>query len=192
MLGQFLGRLLKVRRRYAKAEDGAAAVEFALVAFPFLMLLGVILETGVMMFTEYTLQASVQQAARLMRTGQAQGSAMTAALFKAEICKTASLIINCTGNVTVVSKSAATFAALQTSLGSSLNVGPAADGTPSAAAYSCGAPNQMVGVVATFDWNFIFPFMSFNSNLSTTTKKRLVGIALFANEPFPAGTTCVP
>ena len=43
----------------AKSEDGAAAVEFALVAFPFFMIMGCICETGIMLFTEYSIQAGV-------------------------------------------------------------------------------------------------------------------------------------
>lgn len=181
---------LKARKRFHQSEDGAAAVEFALVVLPFMMLLGVVLETGVMLFTEYTLQASVQQAARLMRTGQAQAQGMNAAAFKTEVCKTASIIMNCSGGVTVYAESASSFAALKAKLPSSLNIGVQSDGTPSAASYKCGAPLEAVGVVATYDWKFIFPFMSFNANTADTTKKRLVGIAMFADEPFPAGPAC--
>jgi Flp pilus assembly protein TadG len=187
---KLLARYLTAKKRYTESEDGVAAVEFALVVFPFLMVLGVVLETGVMLFTEYTLQASVQQAARLMRTGQAQSQGMTAAAFKTEICKTASIIMNCSGGVTVYSDSAASFSALQAKLPTSLNIGTQADGTPSAASYKCGAPLEAVGVVATYDWKFIFPFMSFNANTADTTKKRLIGITMFADEPFPAGPTC--
>jgi Flp pilus assembly protein TadG len=190
MIGKFLARFAKSKKRFAKSDSGVAAVEFALVVFPFVLLLGVIIETGVMMFTEYTLQAAVQNASRLMRTGQAQSGAMNSAAFKAEICKTAGIIMNCTSGVTVYTDSAPTFAALQGKLPISTNVGVAADGTAGAASYQCGAPLEAVGVVATYDWNFIFPFMSFNANTSVTTKKRLVGIAMFANEPFPAGSTC--
>ena len=69
-----LGKL----RRFKTSEGGATAVEFALVAFPFISLLGITMETGLLMFTEYTLQASVQDAARLIRTGQAQNASMSA------------------------------------------------------------------------------------------------------------------
>jgi Flp pilus assembly protein TadG len=187
---KILVRLLKTKKRFGAAEDGVAAVEFALVVMPFIMVLGVVLETGVMMFTEYTLQASVQQAARLMRTGQAQATGMTATAFKTEICKTASIVMNCSSGVTVYADSAASFAALKAKLPASLNIGAQADGTPSAASYKCGAPLEAVGVVATYDWKFIFPFMGFNANTADTSKKRLVGIAMFADEPFPAGPAC--
>ncbi len=62
----------KFVRRMMKSENGAAAVEFSLVAFPFFMVMGCICETGIMLFTEYSIQAGVQDAARQIRTGQAQ------------------------------------------------------------------------------------------------------------------------
>ena len=69
----FLNRFRpKFVRRMIKSENGAAAVEFSLVAFPFFMVMGCICETGIMLFTEYSIQAGVQDAARQIRTGQAQ------------------------------------------------------------------------------------------------------------------------
>ena len=80
----FLNRFRpRVVRRMAKSEDGAAAVEFALVAFPFFMIMGCICETGIMLFTEYSIQAGVQEAARQIKTGQAQNASMSAAVFLA-------------------------------------------------------------------------------------------------------------
>src|SRR5436190_15789745 len=102
----FLNRFRpKFVRRMIRSENGAAAVEFALVAFPFFYVLGCICETGLMLFTEYVLQNSVQESARLVRTGQVTASDSTllisAADFKTDICKTVSIIIDCNSNVTV-------------------------------------------------------------------------------------------
>ncbi len=191
MIGKFLVRLMRDEKRFAESDDGVAAVEFALVIMPFIMVLGIILETGIMMFSEFTLQASVQQAARLMRTGQAQAGAMTAAAFKTEICKTAGIIMNCSSGVTVYADSATSFAALKAKLPNTLGIGSQADGSAGPVSYKCGAPLEAVGVVATYDWQFIFPFMDFNSNIAGAKKRRLVGVAMFANEPFPAsGASC--
>jgi Flp pilus assembly protein TadG len=189
MLRKFLALTAKGNRRYAKSESGAAAVEFAMVALPFFMLLGVILETGIMMFFEYTLQASVQ-------TGQAKTLALNAANFKTEICKTAGLLMDCAGKVQVyVNSDPNGFAALKAKFPSPLSVGSASDGTPGPASFVCGEPLNAVGVVATYDWNFVFPFMNFNANTSVTTMRRLTGVVMFSNEPFPvvgapSATTC--
>ena len=123
MWTQMSERVGRFVRRFKKSDGGATAVEFALVAFPFISLLGITMETGLLMFTEYTLQASVQDAARLIRTGQAQSAAMSASAFKTKICSTAGIIIDCTGGVTVYVRSDPTFAALRAALPVFTNVG---------------------------------------------------------------------
>jgi Flp pilus assembly protein TadG len=184
-------RLTVRRKRFSKSESGAAAVEFALVALPFFMLLGVILEQGIVMFVEYTLQAAVQDASRLVRTGQAQNAAFTASQFKTKVCNLASVLIDCTGSVTVYMASDASFGTLKSKLPSFLNVGLKADGTPNPSSYNCGGPLQTTAVVATYDWTFIMPFMNFDGNIAGGTKRRIVGFSMFQNEPFPAtGAGC--
>jgi Flp pilus assembly protein TadG len=59
-------------RRFARAEDAAAAVEFALVAAPFLALIFAILETALVFFADQTLETAASNSARLIMTGQAQ------------------------------------------------------------------------------------------------------------------------
>ena len=70
MWGWLNRRLARKAKRYGKSVRGATAVEFAMVAGPFFFVLGSTCETGLMLFTEYVLQKSVQEAARLVRTGQ--------------------------------------------------------------------------------------------------------------------------
>ena len=61
--------------RLIRRGEGAAAVEFALIALPFFALVLVILETGLMMFANAAVQASLTAAARMIRTGQIQAPA---------------------------------------------------------------------------------------------------------------------
>jgi Flp pilus assembly protein TadG len=189
MFGNLLARVARRTSRYKKSESGVAAIEFSFVVGPFLLVLCPIMETGCMMFSEYSLQAAVQQSARLMRTGQAQSNGLSAADFKTKICNIVGSMMDCS-KIVVYSDSAPTFASLKSKMPSSVNIGSQAGGGAGPTSYKCGAPLEAVGVVATYDWNFVFPMMSFNANTSDTTKKRLVGIALFAAEPFPSTTAC--
>ena len=59
-------------RAFARREDGAAAVEFAIVVAPFLAMLFAILETALVFFAGQTLETAVSDSARLILTGQAQ------------------------------------------------------------------------------------------------------------------------
>ena len=187
----FLNRLRpKFVRRMIKSENGATAVEFALVAFPFFMLMGCICETGAMLFTEYSIQAGVQDAARQIKTGQAQNASLSAANFKAKICEITGIVIDCETKLTVYVRPAASFTALASAMPSFMNVGAKPDGTPNPTSYSCGSPEQAAGVIATYDWKFVMPFMTFLGNFGGGNTRRLYGIAIFQNEPFPAGTAC--
>lgn len=183
----------KRRKSYASDDKGATAVEFAMVAPLFFTMLGVTLETGVMMFSEYVLQTAVQEAARTVRTGQAQDAKLTAAQFKTKICSLAGLIMDCEGKVTVYMSSQATFTALASNTPSYLNVGPAADGTEQPVKFKCGAPSESVALIATYDWKFVIPFlMKYFDNQGGDSTRRLAGFAMFKNEPFPSGgNSCV-
>ncbi len=176
-------------RRYRASSDGATAVEFALVAGPFFYVLGCICETGLMLFTEYVLQNSVQEAARLVRTGQlmdASGTTVTVSSsdFKAKICEDVSVIIDCAGKVSVYVNTAADFATLTGSMADPLKVGVADDGKPYKVVYTPGGKLQAATVIATYDWDFAFPFMDFLGNIQNGKKRRLYGLAIFRNEPF--------
>ena len=180
----------KLMQRMMKSESGATAVEFSLVAFPFFMIMGCICETGIMLFSEYAIQAGVQEAARHIRTGQAQNSNLSAADFKSKICDLAGIVIDCEGALTVYVRPASSFSVLETVLPSYLNVGAKPDGTPNPTSYDCGLASQPAAVIATYDWKFTMPFMKFLGNINGNAARRLYGLAIFENEPFPATTAC--
>jgi Flp pilus assembly protein TadG len=180
----------KFVRRMIKSESGAAAVEFSLVAFPFFMIMGCICETGIMLFSEYAIQAGVQEAAREIRTGQAQNASLSAAGFKSKICELAGIVVDCEAGLTVYVRPANTFTALEATMPSYLNVGAKPDGTPNPTSYNCGGPSQAAAVIATYDWDFTMPFMEFLGNINGGEMRRLYGLAIFQNEPFPATTSC--
>lgn len=183
-------RLKFAPRRFLRNTRGVTAVEFAMVAPVFFMAMGAVIETGVMLFTEYVLQSSVQEAARKIRTGQAQSAAMSAAAFKTEICNLAGKLMDCNSGVHVYVKSANTFAALRTAVPSFMNIGQSYGGSPSLTSYDCGASSKPVAVIATYDWKIVMPFMKAFGNIDGDTKRRIGGFAMFQNEPFPSGTNC--
>ena len=61
--------------KLARRNDGAAAVEFALVAAPFLALVFAIMETAIVFFAGQALETAVADTSRLIMTGQAQTKA---------------------------------------------------------------------------------------------------------------------
>ncbi|MEE7446798.1 TadE family protein [Methylobacterium radiotolerans] len=59
-------------RRFAGHRTGASAVEFALLAAPFLALLGVVAESGVIAIEQQSLDIAVDRSVRQLRTGTFQ------------------------------------------------------------------------------------------------------------------------
>ena len=173
---------------YRRSEKGATAVEFALVAGPFFYVLGCICETGLMLFTEYVIQNSVQEAARMVRTGQVtagDGSIlMSASDFKDKICEEVGIIIDCDGAVSVYVNNATTFNTLTAAIADPLTVGKKPDGTAYTPVFLPGAELRAATVIATYDWDFAFPFMDFLGNIGDGSERRLYGLAIFRNEPF--------
>lgn len=176
-------------KAYLTGEDGATAIEFAMVAGPFFWFFLSMFETGLMLFTDYALQSGVQQAARLVRTGQMQNGVIPVQFqnlnFKQIVCKQAAIIANCDARVSVkVQANAGTLSSFKTAIPNVLSVGPAAAG--GAATYDCnpGKPLENVVVVVTYDWKYFLPFMNAFSNTTMPSTRRLVGYAMFQNEPF--------
>jgi Flp pilus assembly pilin Flp len=68
-----------VARRLLRREDGVAAVEFALVAAPFLALMFAIIEAALVFFTRQYLETVLADSSRLIMAGQVRlASAMEA------------------------------------------------------------------------------------------------------------------
>jgi Flp pilus assembly protein TadG len=182
MWGKSKGLKSRLLRRFIKSQNGAAAVEFALVAGPFFFVLGSIAETGLMLFSEYVIQNAVQGAAREIRTNQVTfddgALKKTAAEFKTMFCSSLTSLIDCAGAVTVYVDSDTDFANLKAAMPDYVAIG---SGGPTS--YVPGKPLDAVGVVATYDWDFAFPFMDFLGNIDGGSKRRLYGIAIFRNEP---------
>lgn len=172
-----LGRFIRDRR-------GATAIEFAIVVGPFIFLVGGIIEFGFMLFTEYTLQNAVQDAARQIQVGKVRSASSNLlpvtqpAAFKTLICDRAPNLKDCTNKIGVYVQNATNFASLASNVPSAIMISPGVFDT-----FNTGVGRQPVAVIAVYDWTFTFPFMRMFNNTDQGTR-RLQGIAVFQNEAF--------
>tara|TARA_R110002051_G_scaffold2221_1_gene11562 strand:+ start:279 stop:827 length:549 start_codon:yes stop_codon:yes gene_type:complete len=76
------------RRRsgFWRARDGSTAVEFGMVALPFFFMMFAILELGMVFVIDSILENATAETSRLIRTGRAENSNMTAEQFKTSLC----------------------------------------------------------------------------------------------------------
>ena len=179
--------------RFARAQGGAAAVEFALVALPFLALLFAILETALVFFASQSLETTASDTARLIMTGQAQTGispsstttppavGYTQADFKNAACANLSSLFECSKLYVSVNtydnfNGATTTTPLDTSTGKmTVDV----NNLP----YSAGSPGSIVVVQLYYKWPIIVSLL--NSNLANIGDDRLlVATSVFRNEPY--------
>lgn len=82
---------------FIRDRRGATAVEFALVATPFIGLLAALIQTFLVFFAQQLLESVVQQSSRQILTGQVQSQQMTAAQFQTVVCNQVAILFNCSG-----------------------------------------------------------------------------------------------
>ncbi|MBV9549145.1 MAG: pilus assembly protein [Alphaproteobacteria bacterium] len=167
-----------------RGESGSAAIEFAFVAPVFFMFLFGIIEGGIMFFGQAALMNSVQDAARLIRTGQAQGS-LDQTGFTQQICNGISGLLDC-GNLQVDVQN------YPTGFGTSQSSPTDSNGNLLSGQnrYNTGGPCDVVIVRAFYKYNIITPVLTpFLASNAGNNFNWLTASAAFRNEPYGT-TTC--
>jgi Flp pilus assembly protein TadG len=177
-------------RRFRRSDDASVTIEFGFVAPVFFLLVLVFIETAAMMFTEYAMDVAVSEAARQIRTGQAQSAKWSSTEFKVETCKVAKLIPDCYSTLKVFVDSNTTFTAISATAPSFADVGTDSTGVDQNTTFKCGVPLEVVTVITTYDRKFILPAMGFFANTADKSMRRLTATAVFRNEPFVATNSC--
>ena len=108
---------------FARSRDGSAAIEFALLAIPYFMVVFAIIETFVAFAGEELLSNAVDTMSRKMRTGQITPANTDVTAFRTALCNEISILIACSSTeVATPSKlfidvqNFSTFAAIPTTI----------------------------------------------------------------------------
>lgn len=186
-------RVLRACRRFRGDARGVTAVEFALVAGPFLLLAMGIITIGLQHLTSHFLEHGVEEAARRIRTGELQQGNVTLAGFRQIFCDEAGFMIKCDDEHLVLHiKSSDTFAGLSpvTKCVTNGRLTPS-EGNPGDAVRSrTGGASQGVVVSACYQWDMGLALWQTIWNLLSPTptvqgKPVLTAVAAFRSEPFP-------
>ena len=176
---------VRLMRRFGRRQDGAAAVEFALVAVPFLALIFAILETALVFFAGQTLEAAVADSARLIMTGQAQNANYTAADFKTQVCNRIAGLFDCAGGVYVDVKSYSTFGSISGAQPVTNNQFDA-----SKIGYALGGPGCIQVVSLYYKWPIYVSLLGDNLSNISGNYRLLAASAVFKNEPYSTTGGC--
>jgi Flp pilus assembly protein TadG len=169
----------RIVRRFSGNERGVTAIEFAMTAPIFFLLLFGVIEGSLQFFAGQMLESSVDEVGRKIRTGQLNNT-MTEQQFKDEICAATAILFDCAG-IDVDLQVAATFDALDEP---PLPVNGEVD--HSAYSFSAPCPEQIAMITVSYEWpvftNYIAAYLSDLNNGNAL----LNAIAVFRTEPYPA------
>jgi len=173
--------LLRAIRGLAGSNSGATAVEFSLVAAPFLALLIALFQTGIVFLAGRELDEAVAQSGRSIMTGKAQNNSMTQSQFASLICQNIYALFNCS-NLMVNVQTYSTFSAAVTS--SPTLTFNAQGGVTNSWTYNPGGPGDIVVVQAMYQWPIVLGPLGFNLSNLSNGNRLLVSTAVFQNEPY--------
>src|SRR4029453_3911505 len=105
-------KTMHLARRFARQQSGVAAVEFGMIAGPFLALIFPLLEASIIFFAGQALETAVADSGRLIMTGQAQQAGFDQNAFKNAVCAKIYGLFDCANGIAIEVKSFPTFAAI--------------------------------------------------------------------------------
>jgi Flp pilus assembly protein TadG len=179
-LSACVSRLKAVRlaRRFVRQQSGIAAVEFGMIAAPFLALIFAILETSLIFFAGQALETAVADSGRLIMTGQAQTQGFDQNAFKNAVCAKIYGLFDCANGVFIEVKSFTSFAAMTMptpTLDSNGNI-------VNNFGYDAGGPCSIVLVRLFYQWPVYVSLLGLGDNGGT--KRMLIATSAFRNEPY--------
>jgi Flp pilus assembly protein TadG len=171
---------------FIRDSKGATAVEFALIATPFLAIIAALIQTFLVFFAQSVLENAVRQSSRQILTGQAQTQdaslSQTAAMaaFHQTVCNNAAVLFTCTGlmvDVQVASNWSSANTAMPTlTYDSSGNVTNSWQFNP-------GNAGDVVVVRVMYLWPVFFGPIAFNMANQANGSRQIMASAAFQNEP---------
>lgn len=167
----FIGRLLR-------ASEGSAAVEFGMVALPFILMVFAILELGLVFVTDSILENATIETGRTVRTGRASAQSMTAATFKTALCGRMSIFASdCASRATIDVRVIPQFATTPPD--------PMATGTfnNGVLTYSNGAPGDLILVRVWYRQPLLTTFLAQGLSRMNDGAAMLTSTTAFRNEP---------
>lgn len=167
-------------RRLLRQQDGAAAIEFGLVAAPFLALVFAIMETAIIFFAGQALETAAADSARLIMTGQAQTAGYDQAKFKEQVCARIYGLFNCNAGLYVDVKKYTSFSGISTSKPVDAN----GNVQTSNFGYQPGGPGDIVVVRLVYQWPVYVSLLGLNLSDVSGGKRLLLSTVAFRNEPY--------
>lgn len=160
-------------------ECGNATIEFALIASVYMIMILAAFEMGYMLFIQASLDNASRDAARLIRTGQAQVASDPQSTFQTLLCNEVSNVIPCASLIYSVQDFTS-----WTSADSSFTSSPARNskGQLENPSFNAGSAGDIMVVQVTYNYPFLTPWIG--KLLGNGGTAFLVSTVVFQNEPY--------
>lgn len=168
--------------RLGRDRDGSVAIEFALVAIPFIFMLVAIIELALMFTSAALLESATSSASRQIRTGALQQAAARGpeqeALFRSALCSRADILIVCDQ-----------IAVESVNIGSFSEYGSYAprmdeDGNMAPQGFDAGGVSDVILVRTFFRYTFMTPVIGRFLGEGGTPTRRFVSTIVLQAEPY--------
>jgi Flp pilus assembly protein TadG len=181
---------------FRRSRDGAAAIEFALLAIPYFMVVFAIIETFIAFAGEELVSNAVDTMGRKIRTGQITAANTDRTAFRTAFCKEISILITCSATeaatpnkLFVDVQKFATFGAIPTTIPRK-STASFSDLDTSALQYAPGGAGTINMVRAYYKWQVIGDLIRpYISNVrpadGSSAYFLIVATAAFQNEQYP-------
>ncbi len=174
-------------KRLVRNEDGSAAIEFALVAMPFLLFVLGLLGMGLYFLASTSLEYGVEAASRKLRTGEAEKGNMTVDSFRELVCQSAGSYIDC-GKISTIVQHASTWSGItpQTCTDQDGNrVGSTGSSGELISKYA-GSASEVVLVTLCYEWDLAqrFGFLKLGSSGDGSGPAIIQAATAFKSEPY--------
>lgn len=181
LLRRMFGRFIAGPRRFARDDRGVTAVEFGILALPFFTIVFAILETAMVFFAGQVLDSAVEDASRLVKTGQ--GNAYNLGTFRTYMCGYTFNLFDC-DKIRIKVDKIADFASTTTSQ-------PVWTCQPNGKcdwavteSFSPGKGREVIQVFAYYRWPLLVTLPYFNLKNQADNYRLLGATRVFRNEPF--------
>jgi len=166
--------------KFCRDKEGATALEFAMLAIPFMFLVLGIIEIGFLFGAASFLEGGTLVSSRLIRTGQVQGGADPEAAFAAALCDNVDMLLRCSDLIyEVVLIPGDTF------LGTG-EFPPAfdADGLLVSSGFNPGEQNDVILIRTFYNYPFLTPLVGGFLGQGGRNSRMLLSTVVLRNEPY--------
>ena len=169
---------MRLLRALTKDRKGSAAIEFAILALPFFVVIFAIAEIAIMFFVDSGLDAALHKTVRQVRVGVAKSGAWDATKFKNVLCSELAYSFGCSTKIKV-------RATVITDMSSISKVSGSSNGSLNVQEdFNLGDSGSYVLVQAFLPWDPTFKLYAISSGRLADGSYILGAAELIKNEPF--------